>query len=129
MGPDVSFVVGAEDRRRPEGIAADGNAKQKHVWRARIILESAAGHGTMEIMRRTGVAKPCVWRRRSGSRRRGDGLLRDATRLPGKAPVPEGKVREVLRLTHSAPAGEATHRTLRAMAAEVGLAMLTVRPI
>ena len=39
-----------------------GTARKKHVWRARIILATAAGCGTAEIMRRAEVSKPCVWR-------------------------------------------------------------------
>ena len=61
MRTGVSFAVGSEDHRRLEAIVADRNAKQKHVWRARIILESGEGCGTMEIMRRTGKSKTCVW--------------------------------------------------------------------
>jgi hypothetical protein len=33
---------------------ADRNTPQKHAWRARIVLLSGDGVGTMEIMRRTG---------------------------------------------------------------------------
>jgi hypothetical protein len=32
------------------------------VWRAQIVLLSAAGVGTNEIMRQTGKSKTCVWR-------------------------------------------------------------------
>jgi hypothetical protein len=35
-------------------LATDRNATQKHVWRAEIVLLSADGFGTNEIMRRTG---------------------------------------------------------------------------
>ena len=41
------------------------NAQQKHVWRAKIILATADGYGTTEIMRRSGKAKPVVWRRQA----------------------------------------------------------------
>ena len=106
------------------------NAIQKHVWRARIILESARGYGTMEIMRRTGKSKVCVWRWQRRYMLEGvDGLLHDATRPSGWARVSEAKVREVIDLTNSSPDGEATHWTLRAMAARVGLAFSTVRAI
>ena len=49
-------------RRRLKALVADRNAPQKHVWRAQIVLLTAAGLGTAEIMRRTGKAKPGVWR-------------------------------------------------------------------
>jgi len=50
------------DRERLEAVLADRNSPQKHVWRARIILATAEGCGTTEVMRRAGVSKPCVWR-------------------------------------------------------------------
>jgi DNA invertase Pin-like site-specific DNA recombinase len=50
------------DRERLEAVLADRNSPQKHVWRARIILATAEGGGTTEVMRRAGVSKPCVWR-------------------------------------------------------------------
>ena len=41
---------------------ADRNTPQKLVWRSRIVLLSAAGNGTMSIMRAVGKSKPSVWR-------------------------------------------------------------------
>jgi transposase len=49
------------DRRRLEAIVADRSAPQKYVWRANIILATADGCGTTEIMRRSGKSKPVVW--------------------------------------------------------------------
>jgi hypothetical protein len=46
----------------PEAIISDRSAPQKHVWRAAIILATADGCGTAEIMRRSGKSKPVVWR-------------------------------------------------------------------
>jgi hypothetical protein len=43
-----------EDRRRLEAIVSDRSAPQKHLWRALIILATADGCGTAEIMRRSG---------------------------------------------------------------------------
>src|SRR3546814_5523747 len=45
-----------------------------------------------------------------------DGLFRDKSRPPGKAPVPPERVAEIVRLTQKPPPHEATHWTLRAMA-------------
>ena len=50
------------DRRRLKAIVSDRSAPQKHVWRANIILATAEGCGTAEIMRRSGKSKPVVWR-------------------------------------------------------------------
>jgi hypothetical protein len=54
--------LSAADRARLAALVADRNSPQKHVWRARIVLLSGEGLGTVEIMRRTGKAKPSVWR-------------------------------------------------------------------
>jgi transposase len=81
MRKGISITVSAADRRRLEAVVADRNSPQKHVWRARIILLSDAGLGTMAIMRRTGKSKSCVWRWQERFMEEGvAGLLRDKTR-------------------------------------------------
>jgi DNA invertase Pin-like site-specific DNA recombinase len=62
MRPGISVKLKPRDHRRLEAIVGDRNAPQKQVWRAAIVLLSADGHGTVEIMRRTGKSKTCVWR-------------------------------------------------------------------
>jgi hypothetical protein len=62
MRPAIVVEVSAADRARLEAVVSDRNSPQKHVWRAQIVLLTAAGCGTTEIMRRTGKAKPGVWR-------------------------------------------------------------------
>jgi hypothetical protein len=62
MRAGIVVKVTPEDRCRLEAIIGDRNAPQKHVWRAKIILATADGCGTAEIMRRSGKAKPVVWR-------------------------------------------------------------------
>ena len=52
MGIEVRLGVG--DRERLEAVVGSGNSPQKHVWRARIVLLSAAGVGTLAIQRQTG---------------------------------------------------------------------------
>ena len=82
MRSDVEVRLGPGDRERLEAVLADRNSAQKHVWRARIILATAEGGGTMEIMRRAGVSKPCVWRWQRRFMEAGvDGLLRDISLL------------------------------------------------
>ena len=88
MRTGIAFQLLPEDRVRLERIAADRNTRQKHVWRAQIVLLSGDGVGTMEIMRYTGQSKPTVWRWQARFAAEGvDGLLRDKTRPPGKAPL------------------------------------------
>ena len=58
----IKVEVSATDRIQLEAIVADRNAPQKHVWRARIVLLTANGRGTAEIMRQADVSKTAVWR-------------------------------------------------------------------
>jgi transposase len=111
-------------------IVADPKSPQKHVWRARIVLLSGDGLGTSAIMAETGKSKTCVWRWQERFMREGvDGLLRDKSRPPGKAPVAPDRVAEIVRLTLEPPPFEATHWTLRAMAKVAGVAASTVQGI
>jgi len=43
-------------------LLTDRNTTRKLVWRAAIVLSSADGCGTFEIMRRAKTSKPTVWR-------------------------------------------------------------------
>src|SRR3982074_1971715 len=62
MRNGISITVSRSNRRRLQALVADRNASQKHVWRAEIVLLTADGLGTNEIMRRTAKSKTCVWR-------------------------------------------------------------------
>ena len=96
-----------------------------------MVLLSADRLGTAEIMRRTGLSKPSVWRWQERYLEAGvDGLLRDRTR-PSRVPaLAERKVAEVIRCTlEDAPPGEATHWTVRAMARASGVSPAKVHQI
>jgi transposase len=130
MRQGIIVEVSATDRARLEAIVADRNSPQNHVWRARIILATAEGLGTNAIMRRVGVAKPCVWRWQARFMVGGvAGLLRDKTRPPGTPPLPQATVERVVELTREPPPGEATHWTGRAMAQAVGISLSAVQAI
>jgi len=58
MRAGIVVNVTRADRRRLEAIVADRRAPQKHVWRAKIILATADGCGTTEIMRRSMRFRP-----------------------------------------------------------------------
>src|SRR5580704_7859916 len=64
MRAGIVVNVTRADRLRLEAIVADRSAPQKHVWRAKVILATADGCGTAEIMRRSGKSKPVVKRSR-----------------------------------------------------------------
>jgi transposase len=86
--------------------------------------------GTNGIMAAIGKSKTCVWRWQERFMAAGvEGLLRDKTRPPGKAPIETARVEEVVRRTLAPPPHEATHWTARAMAEASGLAVSTVQNI
>jgi transposase len=130
MRTGISFTVSTSDQKRLERIISGPKSSQKHVWRARIVLQSHAGYGTVAIMAATGKSKTCVWRWQERFMAEGvDGLLRDKTRPPGTAPIEQHRVQEIVALTLKPPPHEATHWTLRAMAAVAGVAASTVLTI
>src|SRR5216684_6916411 len=97
MRKDVVVDANAADRAHLEAVVADRNSPQKHVWRARIILLTAEGLGTVEIMRRTGKSKTCVWHWQERFMAGGvDGLLRDKTRPSRVPPLPAEVVERVI---------------------------------
>ncbi len=130
MREGITVEVSAADRARLRAVVADRNSPQKHVWRAEIILATAGGLGTSEIMRRAGVSKPCVWRWQERFMREGvAGLLRDKTRPSRIPPLPQAVIDRVVGLTTSDPPHEATHWTAAAMAEAVGVSLSSVQRI
>ena len=131
MRKGIEIEVTAGDRARLEAIVADRNSPQKHVWRARIILATADGCGTAEVMRRAGVSKTCVWRWQERFMAAGiDGVLRDRTRPSRIPPLPKAVVEAVvMRTLEEAPPEAATHWTAPAMAAASGLSGSSVQRI
>jgi transposase len=128
MSQTVNVILAAEDRARLLAIASDRNRPLKHVQRARIILLSAERLAVLQIAQQAGVSRPAVWRWQQRYGEAGiDGLLRDKTRKPGRAPLSTGVVAKVLALTCSEPPGEATHWTGRAMAKAVGISLRAVQ--
>src|SRR6516165_3833693 len=114
MRKGVEVRLGPGDRERLDAVIGSGNSPQKHVWRARIVLLSADGLGTMAIQRQTGKGKPTIWRWQARFMTAGvDGLLHDATRPGRKKPLPAATVERVVEMTLAGPPGEATHWTGR----------------
>jgi transposase len=130
MRTGVEVRLGPGDRERLEAVIASRSSLQKHVWRARIVVLSADGAGTMEIRRRTGKGKPTIWRWQRRFMEAGvDGLLRDASRPPGKAPLPAATVRRVVEMTVRERPPEATHWSARRLAKAIGIGHSSVQKI
>ena len=130
MRTGITLTLTPADRKRLLALVNDRNAAQKHVWRAEIVLLSADGVGTSEIMRRTGKSKTCVWRWQERFMQEGyEGLLRDKTR-PSRIPALGAEVAEkIVALTLQEPPGEATHWTGAMMAKAAGVSVSSVQRI
>ena len=130
MRPGVTIALTAVDRRRLGAIVGNRNVPQKHAWRAEIVLLTADGLGTVEIMRRTGKSKTCVWRWQERFAAEGvDGLLRDKTRPPRVPPLGQEVIDQVVALTATEPPHQATHWTGAAMAKAAGVSVSSVQRI
>ena len=130
MRKGIEVRLGPGDRERLEAIIGSGNSPQKHVWRARIVLLSADGIGTMAIQRQTGKGKPTIWRWQARFMAEGvNGLLHEATRPAGKPPLPAATIERVVEMTLAEPPGETTHWTGRAMAKAAGVSHRSVQRI
>jgi transposase len=130
MRTGISFSVSPIDRAGLTALIKDRNSPQKHVWRAEIVLLSADGIGTAEIMRRTAKSKTCVWRWQERFAEEGfAGLLRDKTRPSRIPPLGPEVAERVVALTLADPPGETTHWTADMMAKAAGISASTVRRI
>src|SRR5215218_3898730 len=110
MHQRTALHVSPADRLRLEAVVTDRNSRQKHVWRAKVVLAAADGCGTAAIGRRAGLSRPSVRRWRERFAQEGvASLLRDKSRKPGKAPLPPPTVDRVVELTLEELPGEATH--------------------
>ena len=122
--------LSAADRSELATVAANRNSPQKHVWRAKIVLLTADGHGTADIMRATGKAKTVIWRWQERFGQEGvTGLWRDKTR-PARIPPLRPEVAErVVALTLAGPPPTASHWTGAAMAKPAGISISSVQRI
>ena len=130
MAQTVIPIITPADRERLAAIVKDRNRSQKHVQRARIILLSTERLTVLEVAARSGASRPSVWRWQRRFAEQGvDGLLRDKTRKPGKAPLSPATIARVLALPCGEPPKAATHWTGRMVASAVGISLSAVQRI
>jgi transposase len=124
---DICLYVSPANRSRLRAIIEDRNSSRKAVWRAEIVLATADGDGTNEIMRRTGKSKPCVWRWQERFLEDGvAGLLRDKTRPSRVPPLPDKVKLAVLTRTAKETPANATHWSRTSMAKATGISPSSV---
>ena len=127
MGKIERIQVPPEDRERLVRLVKDRNTPQKIVWRSQIVLLAGEGIGAVEVATRVGKSVLTVrrWRRRYAAKGV-DGLLKDATRPPGRKPLTARKIKQVVNLTLNEKPPDATHWSERTMAARAGIAPSSV---
>lgn len=124
---DICLYLSPTNRAKLEALVADRNTASKVIWHAEIVLATADGHGTHEIMRRSGKSKPCVWRWQERDIAEGvDGLTRDKTRPSRKAPLLAEVKHKVLTKTATETPAKATHWSRTSMAAAMGISPSSV---
>src|SRR5262245_16200683 len=130
MHERTNIQLSAADRKKLESVIANRNSPQKHVWRAKIVLLTADGHGTAEIMRATGKAKTVIWRWQERFGAEGAaGLWRDKTRPSRIPPLDSAIAERVVALTLGGPPPSATHWTGAAMVETIGISVSSVQRI
>jgi transposase len=130
MGKIERIEVPTADRERLETLVRDRNTPQKVVWRARIVLLTGEGLRATEVAARVGTSTLTVrrWRRRY-AQAGVEGLLKDATRPPGRKPLTAAVIRRVLHLTLHEKPPRATQWSVRSLADAVGLSHTSVQRI
>ena len=124
---DICLYLGPAERAQLEALCADRNTPRKVVWRAEIVLATAEGCGTSEIMRRANTSKPTVWRWQERYLEEGvAGLRRDKTR-PSRVPALPREVRlKVIARTVRETPPDATQWSRSTMAEAVGISPSSV---
>ena len=124
---DICLYLGPAERSELQALIANRNSPRKLVWRAEIVLATADGCGTFEIMRRAGTSKPTVWRWQQRYLDEGvAGLKRDKTRPSRVPPLPIATRLKVIAKTVQESPANATHWSRSLMAEAVGISPSSV---
>jgi transposase len=120
--PVAPLEITPEQRTMVEAWVRATTTPQRVVLRSRIVLLAADGLASLHIARQLGVSQDTVrlWRRRfalAGA----EGLLEDAPGRGRKPIISADRVQQVVHATLHERPPQATHWTLRTMAAHTGL--------
>ena len=124
---NICLYLGPAARAELQVLLSNRNTPRKLAWRAEIVLATADGQGTVEIMRRTGMSKPTVWRWQERYLDEGVlGLKRDKTRPSRVPPLPRDVRLKVIAKTVQEAPPNATHWSRTTMAEAVGISPSSV---
>lgn len=124
---DICLYLSPADCAELQALISNRNTRRKLVWRAGIVLATAEGHGTFEVMRRANTSKPTVWRWQERYLDEGvEGLKRDKTRPSRVPPLPRDTRLKVISKTVRESPPNATHWSRSIMARAVGISPSSV---
>ena len=130
MRTSKRLLVRDRDRAQLNQLVRSGNTPQKVALRARIVLLSADGVPTGQMIGQLGTTTPTITRWRNRYETAGvSGLLKDRSRPGRRRRIEEAKVREVVERTLREKPPQATHWSTRSLAAVVGLSPASVQRI
>jgi transposase len=128
--PTFCLVASATDRAQLSALVANGRTPQKTAVRARMVLMLIERIKPTQVARTLGLSRMRIrlWAQRyvaAGV----TGLLRDATRPPGRQPLPPERIAAIVEMTLRTKPVHATHWTTRTMAKAAGISEAMVRRI
>jgi transposase len=130
MRTSKRLIIPEKHRKELESILRNGNAPQKLVLRAGIVLLSGAGTPTSQIISLLRTSNPTITRWRTRYETDGvAGLLNDRSRPGRKKRIEDSKVREVVERTLREKPLNATHWSTRSMAIAADLSPASVQRI
>lgn len=124
------IILNDGDRDALEKLVRTGSTPQKVALRARIVLGAADGISNNALAEQLGTSRPTVIKWRARYQCAGlEGILRDAPRPGRNKSISPNKVKQIVDATlHTVPP-DATHWSLRSMAAKYKVSYSTVQRI
>jgi transposase len=128
--PTYCLVGSSTDRAQLEALVAQGRTPQKTAQRARSVLMLINRAKPSHVARTLGLSRMRIrlWAQRYVAKGV-EGLLRDATRPPGREPVSPERIATIVEMTLRTTPAHATHWTTRTMAKTAGISEAMVRRI
>ncbi len=130
MKTPMKLSLSDEDKLTLERWVKSRATGSKQKQRAQIILMTAAGLATTEIMYKLQLSNPTLnlWRKRYVELGL-PGLVKGKSRTPGIPRLESAKVQEILTLTLTGKPVAATHWSCRTLAKQVGVSRMSVNRV
>jgi transposase len=128
--PTQCLVASATDRAQLDALVTNGRTPQKTALRVRMVLMLIDRITPAQVARTLGLSRMRIrlWAQRYVAAGVG-GLLRDATRPPGRQPLSPDRIAAIVEMTLRTKPVHATHWTTRTMAKAAGISEAMVRRI